>query len=222
MSTTQDSTFIVARVELATVLQDQFSFDPAVFVFSAAEARQALSMVIDGATPVIALDRHFVTSRSGTQFLCDVRALCPTAEVRILTEEERDVPVLLHTMMDETGRHAVFAGSHPLVGEVRRAPRFPVATSLEAVVNGEPAGLVNVSVNGAQLLSPRILKPTQYVRLTLPDEADAIKAEGEIAWSMFERSRDTGKTCFRAGVALRDADPMLMEAYCAKHGISDD
>jgi hypothetical protein len=219
MSTTQDSTLVVARVEFTTVLQERLSFDPAVFVFSAANARGALSARFDGNTPVIALDRHFVSSPSGAQFLADARTVWPTAEIRILTEQESDNPVLLHSTPHETGRATIAAGSRPLVGEPRRAPRFPVADGLEAVVNGEPAGLVNVSVNGAQLVSPRILKPTQYVRIALPDHTDALRVEGEIAWSMFERSRETGKTCFRAGVAFADVEPALMQAYCAKHGI---
>jgi PilZ domain len=220
MSTTQDGTLVVARLELTTVLREHLSFDPAVCVFSAAEARRALSMALDGSAPVIALDRHFVTSPSGAQFLSEIRAVRPNAEIRILIEEETDVPVLLRSTTSETGRATIAAGSDPLVGEVRRAPRFPVTAGLEAIVNGEPAGLVNVSVSGAQVLSPRILKPTQYVRVALPDDTDALKVEGAVAWSTFERSRKTGDTRYRAGVAFTDAVPTLMEAYCAKHGIN--
>jgi hypothetical protein len=220
MSTTQDSTLVVARVELSMVLRERFSLDPAVSVFSAAEAGRALSMTLDGSTAVIALDRQFVTSPSGAQFLAEARTVWPTAEIRILTEEQGDIPSLIHTTSQDTGRATIAAGSSPLVGEVRRAPRFPVAAGLEALVNGEAAGLVNVSVNGAQLLSPRILKPTQYIRLALPTDTAALKVEGEVAWSTLERSRKTGQTCFRAGVAFTDAEPNLMKAYCAKHGIS--
>jgi hypothetical protein len=210
---------IVARGELTSALRQRFSFDRAVVVYSASEAPDALSTILQKRLPVVVLDRKFATSPGGAQFVADLRAVHPDAEIRILSDEGSEIPLVLRRPILDSGRATLTAGSQPLIGDLRRAPRFPVHAGCEAWVNGEPTALVDVSVAGAQVISPTVLRPSQSVRVALSDDADAIKVEAAVAWSAFERSKKTGATHYRAGVEFTDAEEKLLEAYCTRHGI---
>src|SRR5204862_2368760 len=57
----------------------------------------------------------------------------------------------------------------------RRAPRYRIAGTLDALVEGSQASLVDLSVIGAQVVSAVVLKPNQRVRMSLQDEAGAVR-----------------------------------------------
>jgi hypothetical protein len=216
---TTESTVVVARNDLTSALRQRLGFDPAVLVFSAAEASDALSMIVNRNLPVIALDRYFASSPSGASFVSDVRSMRPESEIRILSDEGSHVPLLLRRPVLATGRATIAAGSHPLTGLPRRATRYPLRSGCEALVNGSPTALVNLSVTGAQLVSPLILRPSQEVDIALPVDAEEINLQAAVAWSIFERSRKTGETCYRAGLEFTDAEPEVLEAYCTRYGV---
>lgn len=214
-----ESTLVVARNDLTPALRRRFGFDPAVVVFSAAEATHALSMMLNRSLPVVALDRFFASSPAGANFVSDIRSVRPDSEIRILTDEGSHVPLVLRRPVLGTGRATVAAASHVLTGPARRAPRYPLPSGHEALVNGSPTVLVNLSVTGAQLVSPVVLRPAQEVGVALTNEASEIELQAAVAWSAFERSRKTGETCYRAGLEFADAEPHLLEAYCTKYGV---
>ena len=220
MSTTMaDGTLLVVRADLTPAVRQRLSFDPTVVVFSVSESAHALAMVVQRGLPVIALDRQFATSPRGAEFMGELRSARPDSEIRILSDQGSDIPLLLRRPVLGSGRATIAAGSQVLAGAIRRAPRYPVQSGCAALVNGEPSSLVNVSVTGAQVLSQNVLKPFQQVRIALADEVDAIKVKAAVAWSSFERSRKTGEICYRAGVEFADAEPRLLAAYCNKYGV---
>jgi hypothetical protein len=214
-----DGTLVIARSEFAPALRDRFSFDPAVLVFSSAEAHHALGLAVQRGVPLVALDRQFVGSAAGVEFVAEVRSIRPDSEIRVLIDHGADIPLVLRRPVLGTGRTTIAASSQPIGSETRRAPRYPVHEGCEAFVNGESTSLVNVSVGGAQVLSSVVLKPLQQVRLALPDEQAAIRLRAAIAWSVFERLRGSGETCYRVGVEFHDANPRQIEAYCDRHGV---
>jgi hypothetical protein len=214
-----EGTLVIARSEFTPALRERFSFDPAVLVFSSAEAAHALGLVMQRGVPLIALDRQFVTSQSGVEFVSELRSIRPDSEIRVLSDQGGDIPVVLRRPVLNNGRTTIAASSQPIGTETRRTPRYPVHEGCAAFVNGESTALVNVSLGGVQVLSSVVLKPLQQVRVALADEEAAIRLHAAIAWSMFERLRETGETCYRVGVAFRDANPKLIEAYCTRHGI---
>jgi hypothetical protein len=85
----------------------------------------------------------------------------------------------------------------------RRAPRHQMPAGTEVLVDGNPATLVDLSIEGAQLISPTTLKPNQRIRLTLPG-LTPVRVIGEIAWAMFEMPQ-TGPR-YRVGLAFVDPD----------------
>ena len=216
---TRDSMVLVARPELTTALRERLGFDPSVLVFPASEAANALSMVVNRNLPVVTLDRFFVSTPGGARFVADVQTLSPEAEIRVLEDEGSSVPLVLRRPTLANGQDTLTAVSRPLRGIMRRAPRYPLPAGHEAIVDGLSTALVNLSVTGAQLVAPAVLRPSQEVGVTLLDNEKAITLHGAVAWSVFERSRKTGETCYRAGLEFSDAEPLLLQEYCAKYGI---
>jgi hypothetical protein len=219
MTMNGEGTFVIARRELREGLQKRLSFDPAVHVFSSGEANHALTPILKHDQPVVALDRFFATSRAGIAFISELRFARADAEIRILTDQGTEIPLVLRRPTAGNGRSTIAAHSELLKGDVRRAPRYPVPSACEALVNGASTALVNVSVAGAQLISPEVLRPAQQVRVVLAGESDGIKLQAAIAWSMFERSLKTGDTYYRIGVQFADPEPQVLEGYYARIGV---
>jgi hypothetical protein len=216
---TADLSVVIARGELLPALRQRLAFDPGVLVFSAAEASHALHVMLQRNMSFVALDRQFAASSDGVTFVGDLRNVRPNSDIRVLADQGSEIPLMLRKPVLPTGRATIAATSQPLGIQMRRVPRFPIVGGREAVVNGAPTCLVNVSVCGAQMISSTVLRPMQQVRVALPDESDAIRLSAAIAWSVFERSPRTGATCYRVGVEFQAGYGDLLEAYCSKHGV---
>jgi hypothetical protein len=86
----------------------------------------------------------------------------------------------------------------------RRAARVCAQADEQALIDGQPATLIDLSAVGAQIRSQTVLKPRQRIRLMLPPERGSVKAVAVVAWSTFE----IGPTpTYRAGVAFTRAIP---------------
>ena len=86
----------------------------------------------------------------------------------------------------------------------RRAPRVTALENEQALLDGQPVTLIDLSAVGAQIRSASVLKPKQRIRLVLPPERGSVKAVAVVAWSRFE----IGPTpTYRAGVAFTRAIP---------------
>lgn len=83
------------------------------------------------------------------------------------------------------------------VVDTRRAPRVRLARAIDVLVDAEPVKLMDVSLVGAQVVSPYVLKPNQLVRLSLP-RSEHCRLSGKVAWSWFEIPADGPR--YRAGV----------------------
>ena len=93
----------------------------------------------------------------------------------------------------------------------RRAPRFVVAKGIEVMIDGNPAALINLSVVGAQVVSPTILKPNQRVRMTLQDRGGPIRVMAGVAWAAFEMPKSG--PVYRAGIEFYDAEAGNVERF---------
>ena len=67
-----------------------------------------------------------------------------------------------------------------------RAPRFRIVDGIEVSIDGNPATLVDLSLVGAHVVSPTILKPNQRLRISLPDTTRAMRFSAAVAWASFE------------------------------------
>lgn len=86
----------------------------------------------------------------------------------------------------------------------RRAPRVNMVDGAELQIGGNPVSLVNLSLVGAQVISPTILKPNQRARITLVDETRPVRVGAAVVWASFEIPK--GAARYRAGIEFFDAD----------------
>ena len=99
----------------------------------------------------------------------------------------------------------------------RRAPRFLVRDPLNAVVESGNAGLVDISVLGAQIVSQPALRPNQKIKISLPDTDDMLHVTAHVAWSTFERLKLVSGAQYRAGIEFTDAAQQALEDYRRRH-----
>jgi PilZ domain len=93
----------------------------------------------------------------------------------------------------------------------RRAPRFNIVSGIEVMIDGNPAALINLSVVGAQVVSPTILRPNQRVRMILPDTERPLRFSAGVAWAAFEMPKSG--TQYRAGIEFFDAEAEPIDKY---------
>jgi hypothetical protein len=103
----------------------------------------------------------------------------------------------------------------------RRASRFKILESLNAVVENGQATLVNISILGAQVVSQPALKPTQKVKIVLPDAGEMVHLTAHVAWATFEQTQPGAPPHYRAGMEFTDAAQEILEDYCRRHCSQD-
>lgn len=90
----------------------------------------------------------------------------------------------------------------------RRAKRVRAREDEQALIDGTPVTLLDVSSSGLQVRSTTVLRPQQRVRVVLPPERGAVKTAAVVAWSTFE----IGSTPhYRAGIAFTSTIPNLVD-----------
>ena len=69
---------------------------------------------------------------------------------------------------------------------------------------------MDLSIIGAQVVSPTILKPNQRVRMALAEGKRPIRFSAGVAWASFELAEVCGPS-YRAGIEFFDAEPDAVE-----------
>jgi len=199
-------TVIVAAPEFLPALQEQGDFGDAL-AFSDADALKALDAITRDRPKVIALEKQFAATSRGAALIKRIKAdpKLKKCEIRIVTHEGGH----------ETVPEASAAPEAPTVQldyrGTRRAPRVRVVDGVEVMIDGSPATLIDLSVAGAQVISPTILKPNQRVRMILPDEERPIRCVAGVAWAAFEMPK-TGPR-YRAGIEFFDAESGNLDRF---------
>jgi hypothetical protein len=177
--------------------------------FADTDALRALEAITRQRPEVIVLESAFAATSRGAALISRIKADPSLArcEVRVVTHTvnpevppEDVAPPLVVPDAAVTPAPASF----PLDTGTRRAPRYDMRDGIEVLVDGNPVLLVDLSIEGAQLISPTTLKPNQRVRLTLPGGLPPVRVAGEIAWAMFEMPQSGPR--YRAGMAFIDPD----------------
>ncbi len=209
-------TVLIAHQEHLPALKEHGFADA--LAFSDLDALKALEAITRERPPVIALEKAFASTSRGAALIKRIKADASLTGCAItivahdgtpLTpkkakKDAEPVTAAPPSPVKEPPTPAV-ATSAPLDQRgTRRAPRFIVGTGIEVTIDGNPAALINVSVAGAQVVSPTILKPNQRVRMTLPDVEGPIRVMAGVAWAAFEMPK-TGPV-YRAGIEFYDAE----------------
>jgi hypothetical protein len=88
----------------------------------------------------------------------------------------------------------------------RRAPRYRVS-SLHAIIDGNPALVVDLSMIGAQVVSSTALRPNQRIRMTLEGE-QGLRFTAAVAWATYELPAEGPR--YRAGIHFQDVNAAVM------------
>ena len=200
--------------------------------FSDADALKALEAITREKPPVIALEKLFAATSRGAALIKRIKAdpSLTGCEIKIVSSDGKPLtpkknkkdaapaaaaasaPAATPAAVAPPPAPSVAAPAAPLDQRgTRRAPRFNVTKGIEVMIDGNPAALINLSVVGAQVVSPTILKPNQRVRLTLPDAEGPIRVMAGVAWAAFEMPKSG--PVYRAGIEFYDAETGNLDRF---------
>jgi PilZ domain len=213
------STVLIAAPEHLQALMEREEFSGAQ-AFQAQEALRALEVITRKRPDVVALERMFAATTRGAALINRIKAdpKLSSCEIRIVahdSEYSRVPPSAPAPAAD--GSVVAVAVPAPAAAPLdqrgtRRAPRVRIVDGVEVAIDGNVATLVDLSVIGAQVVSPTILRPNQRVRMSMGETNRPIRFAASVAWASFELAA-TGPR-YRAGLEFFDADAKAIEQFC--------
>ena len=202
--------------------------------FTDAEALRALEAITTKRPALVMLERRFAGTPRGAALISRIKADPSLADtmIRVVSSEGGSPGELAgagiatppaaatptRAAHPAPARHGVRLPVTPELDHrgTRRAPRFRIAGAMEVLVDGSRGTIVDLSVYGAQLVTPTVLKPNQRVRITLSDDETTIRCGAVVAWASFEIPKEAGPR-YRAGLDFVDQDTVAIEAYARRH-----
>jgi hypothetical protein len=172
---------------------------------------QALEMIGSKRPEVVVIEQAVAASGSGSALMArlhneryergiEIRLLPAERAADLMSSEPGDVhPQVWLSVLAE-----------PLPARPqRRTARVRARDDEQAMIDGAPVTLLDVSANGLQVRSSIVLRPKQRVRVVLPPDRGAVKTAAIVAWSTFE----IGPTPqYRAGIAFTREIPNVVDA----------
>ncbi len=219
-------TVLIAAPEHLAALKNGFAD---ALAFSDLDALKALEAITREKPRAVVLEKVFAATSRGAALIKRIKAdpALTGCEIKIVAHD--GTPLTAKKKNEDAPARATAtpvqaAPSQPAPAAVpappldqrgtRRAPRFIVAKGIEVTIDGNPAALINVSVVGAQVVSPTILKPNQRVRMTLPDADGPIRLMAGVAWAAFEMPKSG--PVYRAGIEFFDAEAGNLDRFIDK------
>jgi hypothetical protein len=211
------STVLIASPEHLQLLKAREDLATAQ-AFPDAEALRALDIITRQRPGVIALEKMFATTSRGAALINRIKAdpALSTCEIRIVAHDSE--PSRAPSRQSQAAAESAVAVVEPPPPAAaldqrgtRRAPRFRIAEGVEVSIDGNPAALQDLSIVGAMVVSPTILRPNQRVRMTLPDKNRPVRFRAAVAWASFEMPK--GGPRYRAGIEFVDADPAALNEF---------
>jgi hypothetical protein len=224
---------VIAATNLMPGLRDRLSDEGDLLAFADTEPIQALQAILAHKPRLIVLERLFAATPRGAALInriktdiqlthAEVRVMSHTGDyTRVVKQASVEAAAAAGMVRDAAvGVPAAVAEEAPRQLDwhgTRRAPRYRIRKGVEIQLDGNGAFVVDLSVIGAQVLSPTILRPNQRVRISVPTDEFMMRFRGAIAWAKFELPKPTEPPRYRAGVEFLDADGAAMEEYCNRH-----
>jgi pyruvate/2-oxoglutarate dehydrogenase complex dihydrolipoamide acyltransferase (E2) component len=222
-------TVLIAAPEHIAALKNHSSFAGAQ-VFPDADALKALEAITKDKPKLIVLERTFAGTSRGAALIKRIKAdpALVGCEIKIVANDgtlatgnkkkKSDGPAAAPSATAATEAAVKAAAAPPAPAKApldqrgtRRAPRFNVIGGIEVLIDGKPATLINLSVVGAQVVSPTILRPNQRVRMVLPDSERQLRFAAGIAWAAFEMPK--AGPHYRAGIEFFDAEAENLDKF---------
>jgi hypothetical protein len=224
-------TVLIASPEHLPALKEREDLSGAQ-AFSDADALRALDVITRQRASVVALERLFAASSRGAALInrikadpslsgCEIRVVAhDTAYSRVTRPAQpaggaspvSPAPAPAPSTAPAAVAEAPAPAAAPLDKKgTRRAPRHRIVEGVEVMIDGNPAALVDLSLVGAQVVSPTILKPNQRIRISIADGPRPVRFSAAVAWASFEIPKGTPR--YRAGVEFFDADTAALTRF---------
>lgn len=212
-------TVLIANADLLDSLKQRTEADGGdLLAFSDADALRALDVIKERQPVLVALERLFAATPRGAALIHRIKAdpSLMESEIRVVSHDSDDIYV--SRQRPGAGSPSATAEFDPTLDPsgTRHAPRYRVDEFVEVLVDGNLASVVDLSTDGAQVLSPTVLKPNQRVRVSLSDEQGVLRFNASVAWASFEIPLNGGPR-YRAGIAFLDANGSAVDAYALRH-----
>ena len=169
------------------------------------DARHAPGIIKRHDAQLVILEQLFAASARGQALVRDLRSSpqLEHLEIRMLPEDRA-------ALVARAATEQVLASmSNPLGRQPsRRGRRLKMRLGTTAILDGAPVEIVELSTSGIQVVSSRIIKPHQAVRVVVLREDEAHRADGTVIWS---RAELTGRgLCYHAGIGFNTDRPELL------------
>jgi hypothetical protein len=215
------SIVLIGPSEALPALRERVDSGAELHTFTDQEALEALDHIIRTKPRIVALDNDFSATSRGTALINRIKddPTLTDCEVRVVAHDGALNRVAARRSATKIAAAVVLVDQpvKPLDQRgTRRAPRIRIREKVEVLIDGNAALLIDLSSIGAQVLSSKMLKPNQRIRLTLPEGKVAIRCTGSIAWASFEMPK--GQTPrYRAGIELLGTDPVAINGFAERH-----
>jgi hypothetical protein len=213
---------VIARPEHLVGMRKRLQGDASsVAVFADADSLQVLTAILVHPPKILAIHQTFASTSRGATLVARLKSESHLhgIEVRVLIEDEDKAPLIL-SQTTLSPEKALLETSRPLDrAGTRQAARYPMKRRT-VVVNGESSHLVDLSVTGAQVQVPMRLRPSQVVRLVLPDDSAETRCQATVAWSIAVPAGGTVQ--YRAGLEFISPDSTRLTAFCTRFGGAPD
>jgi hypothetical protein len=215
------SIVVIGPSEALPALRERLDSGVELHTFTDDEALEALDHIIKTKPRIVALETDFSSTSRGMALInrikddptltdCEVRVVAhDTSANRVAVRRSSGSVAAAIVVVEEPQKPLDQRGT-------RRATRIRVQDGVEVFVDGNPALLIDISALGVQVLSAKMLKPNQRVRLSLPEGKTAIRCSGSIAWASFEMPKGVPPR-YRAGIELTSTDPVVINGFAERH-----
>lgn len=205
-------TVLIASPDKISVLSGQPDLAAAT-AYSDVDAVAALDAIVKHRPAVVALDEAFAGTPRGLALIerikgdpalgrCDIRIVGRSSEERPAADDLTSAGLARPpASLDAQG--------------TRRVIRIAMREGLTVSIDGNPATLLDLSVDGAQVVAAMTLRPHQHVRVALPDGPRPIRLRASVRWAKLEMPKEGPR--FRAGLQFAEADLSSLARFIDAH-----
>jgi hypothetical protein len=213
---------LIGGLDYLPALQERTHEPGELLTFTDDQALQALEMILRRRPQVVALERLFAATPRGAALINRIKVdpVLADTEIRVMAHDSDHMRVSARLRMAD--QPTVLVPVDPPEPEgldsrgTRRAPRFKLAGTFGALLDGNAASVVDLSTIGAQVVSSVALKPNQIVKMAISDNHATMRFNAAVAWAAFEIPAHSSPR-YRAGIKFIDADQSAVGGFCRRH-----
>ena len=219
-----ECTVVIAPADLMGALTERLRAMPGEMVTCPDnDIPHAIDVVLERRPTRVALERLFAATSRGAALLTRLKAdpALVDVEILIVSHDSDYSRVSVRRVLGDPSKAVSTAVATPARAldrrGTRRSTRAAMLESVEILVDGNQARLIDLSTIGAQVISTAVLKPNQRVRISMVDERVTLRALALIVWANFELPQGSPTPQYRAGIEFLGGDTDGIAEYLTRH-----